>query len=202
MGLALINLLAMVFAAQPQSSSYALDWKALDAAFTQYVNNPSNETSRAISGLLPLGGRVKRSANAYDVDTTEKIYSQLNKIDRRVRSGRPDALEVAFALFEISDGAFSEELSDMLGASVEQDPHSFLMALKVNRKRISWSCALPIYLDQTYVDAPASRLHRAILKRKMAIASVRDPVLSEERACVLKELEGELENIERSMSAN
>ena len=88
---------------------YRVDWPALDKAFFAYLQKPGVPTARKVTELLPPG-IADRHIPVFDSETVDRIYSRIDAVERLVKRGRRDALDVAFALIAISDAHFTEDL--------------------------------------------------------------------------------------------
>src|SRR5207247_8002334 len=119
----MVIFLAIVLAAA--TPEYNVDWGALDRAFSAYIKEPSATRARQITHLLPPG-YVVRTTGVFNIEIAERISGQLGPLDSMTKQANSDAIDVAFALIAISDGAFTEELLTMIARSVDGDPSCFL----------------------------------------------------------------------------
>src|SRR2546425_10665594 len=133
---------SLVLAGASQRPTYRVNWPALEAALSKYLSTPSSETAEKVAVLLPAGSDVDRSRQAFDVESSHRIFDHLPRLEPLILEGRTDAIAVSFALTEISDGHFSETLLDMLASSIEMNAGGFLRVLRANRGRTFALCEL------------------------------------------------------------
>jgi len=162
-------------------SLYKVDYPALDHAFSRYLTHPGTTAAAEILRLLPSGHADTRVP---DGGVTDKIYNQLEKLDVLASQGRTDAIDVAFALFAISDGAFAEDLSTLIAKAIEVNPRAFLRGLKNNP---DYTCE--IACDTGVDEDDDSKAALAKLKRRLQlVTSVKDAALTNERECTVAAL--------------
>jgi len=165
---------------------YQVDWHALDLAFTAYLDKPSDDTARVITTLLPPGF-AERRVGVYDVDTAVRILNKLSSVEQLVRKGRRHALDVALALYSISDAAYSEWLTSMIPEAIHANPAAFLSALKDNPTRVLATCDIALETGLDYLEDREGEV--AEFKRRIKkIERVKVPELEEQRKCVLEQL--------------
>jgi hypothetical protein len=100
----------------------------LSSEWNNYVNDPSEGNALKVYNLLPEKGHVRKEDS--DLDLEKKIYKNLTIIENRINQKKGNSVKLAFRLFTISDGAFTEELCIMLGHLIRLDPSLFLTELK------------------------------------------------------------------------
>jgi len=181
----MVMLLATLLAAG--TPEYNVDWGALDRAFSAYVKQPSATRARRVTHLLPPG-YVVRTTGVFNVEIAERISGQLDTLDAMTKRANPDAIDVAFALIAISDGAFTEELLTMIASSVDADPAAFLAALKRNADRPFAACDLALDVGLDYVDDSSGEMAR-LKQRLEKVERVNRPELEEQKQCVIKSLQ-------------
>jgi hypothetical protein len=165
---------------------YRVDWAALEHAVSRYFQEPGSSAAREIARLLPPG-IADRHTGVFDVAASGRIFGQLEALDSLIKRGRPEAVDVAFALIAISDGVFTEELLTMIAGSLDVNPDMFLRALKSNRTRPLASCDIAFDTGLQYVDDPSGEL-RALERRLEKVQQVQDAALAQEKQCVIKSL--------------
>src|SRR5262245_59817689 len=159
--LAPISLVVLLMGA---TTEYRVDWTALERAVTQYVQGHDRSAAGEIERLLPAGS-VDRHVGVFNVAASGRIFQQLDALDRLVKHGEPEAVDVAFALTAMSDGHFTETLLSMIASSLDVDPIIFLGALRKNRARVFASCELAYDTGLDYVDDPKAELK--VLERRL-----------------------------------
>jgi hypothetical protein len=174
---------------------YPVDWPALEKAFAAYLHEPGVRTAKRFTRILPPGTADRRTAT-FDANSVNRLYARLDELDKLVGEGRHHALDVAFALFSVSDGHFTEELLAMIPSAIDADPAAFLGALKTNRSRPFATCELAGNVGLDYVDDRQGKL--AVLERRLRrVEGVEDPDLKEPRDCVARYLRQVLAVVQR-----
>jgi hypothetical protein len=161
------------------ADNFTLNWKQLKIAFENYVEYPSSENALRVSALLPEN-HVKLMDDKDAKEAREYIWSQLNMLERQVISKDRAAVRLAFRLFCISDGAFTEELDMMLGSLIRIDPVLFLEELKRSKHPVLSNGGLVANLGVMYVDRYKARCY-GIQQRIKSLEAVNVPLLRAER---------------------
>ena len=106
------------------------DWIEVEAALKAYVNYPSSENANRAANALPTEhapwGESSPSSNA-----SKYIYEghQFSMLEHQVGAGHVESIRLAFKLFSISDGGFTQDLQIMLGKLIRPNPKLFLEEL-------------------------------------------------------------------------
>lgn len=192
-------LLASLILAVPPTmaqSQRSTDWRGIQGAFTAYVEYPSGANAKKVVSLLPNGEHIQYTNEKSEAEATEFVYQKLNMLERQVISRDPDAVELAFRLKTIADGAFAEDLDIVLGQLIRIDPRLFLQQLKIALSGIGRLDALVGNYGDVYVDKfAAQRLETD--RRTDALESVSDPALQ----AIRDECIGELRKIRLQLNA-
>ena len=106
------------------------DWNEVEKALNDYISYPSSENALIAAKSLPQEhapwGESSPSAPA-----AKFIYDgrQFSLLEHQVGAGHVESIQLAFKLFSISDGAFTEDLQIMLGKLIRPNPQLFLEEL-------------------------------------------------------------------------
>lgn len=126
------------------------DSDKLSAEWGNYTENPSSENALKVYNLLPKKGHVRKEDS--NIELNNLIYENLNIISNQILQGDKNNVKLAFRLFTISDGAFSEELQIMLGQLVKINPELFLTELKEHFHLIDRLGSLVCNYGSEFVD--------------------------------------------------
>lgn len=164
-----------------RSSTYAhIDTELLLLRFRAYQKNPSDRNAELLYEALPEKGHIKLEDSEREV--IGEIGDNLMTLEKQVLSEQRNSVKVAFRMFTISDGAFTEWLQIMLGNLITINPKMFLEELKVHRHLFR---ELPFYnLGPDYVD----RLDERIDEYRLRIAALEtvsaDELTEVKRDCI------------------
>jgi hypothetical protein len=145
---------AIFFLTSLTSLAQSTRWTNFEKAWDNYLSKPTHDNSVKAYVLLPdkiMGGDYPSE------ETTDRIYSRLDHLKERVQQGDRDAVRLAFKLFTIADGHFSEELEIEIGKLINSNPRLFLQELKNHRGLIVSLGGLVGNLGPDYVDELALR---------------------------------------------
>ncbi len=160
------------------------DTAPLRLRFSAYQKNPSDRNAELLYEALPENGHPKLDAAGRE--TVAEIADNLGILENQVLKEQRNSVKVAFRMFTISDGAFTEWLQIMLGNLITINPKMFLEELKVHRHLFR---VLPFYnLGPDYVD----RLDERIDEYKLRIAAL-ETVSADELTDVKRDCIGLLE---------
>jgi len=169
--------------------TYVVNWSALESAVLAYLRQPGPPAADRVLTMLPAGHRVSLEGPDYDGQIAEHLWRLSLDLAPLVWRVQPGALDVAWALRTIADGAFLADLNAMIAKPLARHPRTFLRALKRNRSRSddADACAVADGLGIDLVDNPSAQ-RAEVQARIAALASVTDPALIAERDCVLTAL--------------
>jgi hypothetical protein len=110
-----------------------VEWEKIREAFKAYCASPSADSANKILSIMPK--KFDNSTTNFDewASTVDSIYrgEPFKVLKDLVRKGDEFAILVAFSTLVISDGAFAEELSDLIGESLGVNPTAFLEGAKI-----------------------------------------------------------------------
>jgi hypothetical protein len=169
----LLTASSMAFADQVPAPK--LDWSKIKIAWGKYTNYPSGNNALGVYELLPKSGHIKYSGTVEEKDALNFIYNEqdMSLLERQIISSDRAAVELAFALYSISDGAFGEELDIMLGELIRINPKLFLEELYKHRDLVCCLDGLVANLGGSYVDRSESSGSYELHKRLDALKSVK-----------------------------
>ncbi len=136
-------------------STYAyLDTELLLLRFRAYQKNPSDRNAELLYEALPESGHAGLDNTGREI--FGEIGDNLGTLEKQVLKGQRNSVKVAFRMFTISDGAFTEWLQIMLGKLITKNPEMFLEELKTH---LHLCRELPIYnLGPEFVDKLDERI--------------------------------------------
>lgn len=154
-GLVLGTLLCWCLAgsAENRPPTVPLDWQAVKQAFRAYVEYPTSEHAVHVVALLPPK-HVAYSGSPEEQETLAFVQEpwQWGMLERQVISRDREAVTLAFRLFTLSDGDFTEMLDILLGSLIRIDPELFLEELFDARSYVSRLDGLLGNEGDVYVD--------------------------------------------------
>ncbi len=167
-----------------------VDWSRVLIAWREYLNNPSEINGDTLYSLIPRNSWF-RNDSAYN-NAFYIMYSHLYVIDSLVHLQNRMAVKIGFKLFNISDGAFSEDLDQMLGSLICKNPQMFLEELNSRKNITSRFDALLGNLGEEYRVNKDSE--QAELKRRIeALNTVKPKNLVNLRDRCILELKNQLD---------
>jgi hypothetical protein len=173
----------------PAAGTFIVNWSALESAVVAYLRHPGISSADRVLTLLPAGPTVSREGKDFDDAAAERLWRYSLDLAPLVRRVQPGALDVAWALRAIADGAFLDDLNAMIAKPLAGHPRAFLLALKRHRLRTDEAdaCAVAASLGVDVVDRPSAQ-RMELHARIAALETMTDPVLTRERACALNAL--------------
>jgi len=166
------------------NETYNVNWPKLEAAVASFMQNPNTQAADHIEQQLPPGKHASHSSDAFDSEAATRIFSNIRPLIALIDNGNSDAVRVAYAFTEISDGEYSSWLSEILASAAAKHPHAFLLGVKQRMGNQSPPCS-----DIAMMKYGFEGDHVKILKVRLdAIQSVSDPALENEKACSVKVL--------------
>lgn len=121
----------LVFASFTNGQNYLIkayyDADKLEYEWNIFISNPTEETALKVYNLLPEKGHVRKEDN--DLILEENIFQNLNILEKQILEENKNSIKLAFRLFTISDGAFTDELNIILGQLIKLNPELFLIEL-------------------------------------------------------------------------
>ncbi|MGQ9801559.1 MAG: hypothetical protein ACUVRL_07845 [Candidatus Saccharicenans sp.] len=106
-----------------------IDWEEVRAAFEAFYEYPSSKEAERILKLLSEAkvlGVTGDESKAFDFIFDESNYDIFRN---EIYSGNRTCLEVAFCLFEFSDGYIAEQIDETIGVLIRINPELFLSVL-------------------------------------------------------------------------
>ena len=104
----------------------AIDWGNIMEVATTYFAVPSSENALRFYNALPkVQVQIKNEEEAFS-KVNSYIFSNLVLLEKQVLKADRNSVKVAVRLWTIADGAFAEDLSDMLGQLIQIAPKMFL----------------------------------------------------------------------------
>ncbi len=104
----------------------AMDWAQFTVAWKAYIAHPTSANALRIARTLPYPNHVAYSNSTDEqeaLDTMEKGFLTLHG---RTVAGDSQSVRLAFRLFSVTDGDYSEGLDWILGETVRTQPIMFL----------------------------------------------------------------------------
>lgn len=172
-------------------SNPKINWEKLRRSWEDYQRYPSGENAMKVAYLLPDKHITGRDIQPGD-KTIDFIFSASACLEYQIFVSNKCAVILAYRLFSISDGAYTEDLLANLSSLVRINPRLFLEELKAHRK-LEAVQRLGLIVDMfppNYFEYPtAEELERQL--RIKALESVKDKGLvqiRDECIAVLKSL--------------
>lgn len=162
---------------------YDVNWGQLRMTVNDFINSPDKKNADKIKKLLPPGKQASRK-ESFNTELSGAILDNLDKLDKMVSAGNGNALDVVFSLKQISDGSYSEYITEIILNSIAICPKEYLTGIRDWRVSDPDPC-LDV-ADFTY-DFTGDRL-QMLKKRKLAIQTVNDKQLEVQKKCAIEAL--------------
>ena len=167
-----------------------INWQKLYVAWQGYINYPSADNAKRVYQLLPNEKYTNRTnTNETRRKCIDNIYENINMLETQVISNDRAAVRLAFKLLTISDAAFTESLTSMLGEVISINPKMFLEELKKHNHLINRLSSVLGNTSDVYVDRLEAYLYE-IQERIRAFDTVTDSELSDIRDQCINVLNG------------
>ena len=191
----LVLTLGILYSANAQNylikASY--DSEKLNTAWNNYIQNPLGENALKVYNLLPKKGQVRKEDA--DLNLQNKIYNNLKIVETQILYGDKNNIKLAFRLFTISDGAFSEWLQEMLGESINHNPKIFLTELKEHSHLFENFDSLVGNFSEEFADNLGKQITET-KKRIESLKTIKDSELSTVKNRSLESLGKKLKALE------
>ena len=192
----LVTLLALCITggltvAQTSNMKKEIDWDLLGSAWEEYVNNPTEDNAFQMYRILPNDGHVSKENKDKSIETS--IIRNLNIIQQQIRKESVNSTRLAFRLFTISDGYFSEELQVIIGELITINPELFLTELDQHLQLVMLPNLL-CNIDYRKYDNVTSQKLEAV-KRIESLKTIDDCNLAEIKWQCICELNKFLDNL-------
>jgi hypothetical protein len=162
------------------AEEYDVAWSSLESAFQNFLENPNKENSEVINRLLPSGKLASHKIGSFNAEIAENILNRSGELEKLVKSRNVNALNVTFALSEISDGEYSEWLAVITSEAIIHHPREYLIGVKGR-----WMSRAEPCIDSAVLHWEFEGDHISVLNdRYKAIHSVLDKDLDDVRVCV------------------
>lgn len=109
----------------------SVDTSLLRNAFIKYKENPTEINALAVYNVLPEKGHVKLGNKGSNI--VDEIMADFPILENQVNQEKRNSVKLAFRLFTISDGFFTESLQILLGNLIQKNPEMFLQELKLHQ---------------------------------------------------------------------
>lgn len=142
------------------------DWNKVNKTFIEYIESGGYEKGEELLKLLPdhsLSTEERRKG----LEAIEDYFSGKYSNDVLIGSGDLVNINIIFRLRHLTDAAYAQHLSILLGSLIEKYSQNFLLALEQNLERILMRYILNSILCNTgpeFVDKP--ELHIDELKKR------------------------------------
>jgi hypothetical protein len=151
-------------------------WTDVAKAAESYRAAPSDNRAAALLALLPPRG-LEQGEHPSEA-AANSLYELVPTLERGVLAGHRTEVRLAFRLLHVSDGAFAEELLQMLGDLAGQHPLIYLEELARCRPEFS-SLMDPIQsVGWIWGETPVNAAISQLRQRQNALRSVRSRPLS------------------------
>jgi hypothetical protein len=102
-------------------------WDKIEKLMKDYYDYPSTENAKKLADALPTN-LIRWNKNY--IKANELAFDQMSILSRQVWTGDRNALNLAYVLLNISDGALAEELDFTIAALARINPRLYLEELK------------------------------------------------------------------------
>ena len=145
------------------------------------MKQPEKSNSKKIVKLLPPGRKASHKVGSFDANVAIRILDNSGEIEKLVKSGNVYALDVAFALTEISDGEYASWLEVIINSAITKYPRKYLAGIKGRWMSHHDPCLSSAVLHWKFEGDHVKVLN----ERRKAIQSVTEPELETQKKCVM-----------------
>ena len=165
-----------------QTGPPAVDWQALQEAWTAYISAPSEEGAAKVFSLLPAQ-KIADIKDSFEV--VNSFFERLGILEGEIYSGNPNAVKLGFRLYTIAYGTLEAGLNRILGSLIAFKPQLFLEELQARRDLFpTLNPLLGSYLRDMANDPVAMELEKKL--RIKSLESVEDKALKSLRSECIK----------------
>jgi hypothetical protein len=121
------------FSTAQENIKQNIDWTKVREAFGAYCESPSADNASKVLAALPNTFANRHADFEQWAAVVHYVYEgpPFKVLDNLVRKGDKFALRVAFKTVFMSDGAFGEDLSGLIGRAIRVNPTVFLEEAKI-----------------------------------------------------------------------
>ena len=171
-----ILILLLLFVSIVVIANEFYDWDEFKVKHLEFITQKNFTSAKKFLEVLPDKELSEKEISA-GKEQIELVFKPENftKLEAIVRKGNLVQFNILYRLYYISDGAYSEYLSILIGSLIESNPKNFLIAAEKNYNIIQLIGGLgPIVgnLGYEYVDKFKQQLS-ILKKRKKAINNVK-----------------------------
>ena len=174
------------------------DWEEFEEIYINFVNNEEKNYAKEFLAILPKEGlpqeEIERGKEQLDL-----IFHNFSKLEARVEKGSLTSFNILFRLKRQTDGAYSQQLSVLIGSLMTEEPENFLLAVEGNFEQIKRFDAILGSLGTEYVDEFEKQKEE--LKRRLAVLNkVETEEISEPiRELAVCKLEARIQRVEQTL---
>lgn len=144
-----------------------VDWQIIKKTFDEYLEYPSTENAAQLCAVLPKEN-VKNISENHGV--FEYLYQNYETLAYEMKCGDRNAVTAAFRLFNISDGAFTEEIEWSLAELIRIQPKLFLEELELHKNEYFMrEVNYPLYGEGSFF---VDRMNAQLLETEMRIKAL------------------------------
>jgi hypothetical protein len=168
-------------------------WPQIKSSWSNYQDSPTEKAATALlKNLRAQEGRENPDCEAFK-SFIERMDVASEKLSSLTSRKSTHAIEIAFALYKFSDGAFAETLSGVIGNSSTQDPETFLTQVSLFNPNTQ-TCSF-ITNTESGEDYTPQALKKIDEKRLKSLSSVKIPALAKMKATCIEALKTDLKKI-------
>jgi hypothetical protein len=123
------------------------DWDKLEITYKNFIANPNCKQQQNLLKVLP-----DQKIETADSEVLDYILTNLSNLEELAKRGDLAAINILFKLNLLTDGAYSEQISIVLGSVISNHPQEFLYALENNFSTVVRVDSLLGNLGTEYVD--------------------------------------------------
>ena len=131
------------------------NWQKLKTTYKKFIDTPNCIQKQNLLKVLPHEKIEKTNDEVLDY-----FFSNLSKLEDLAKRGDSTAIDILFKMIYLTDGAYTERLSIVLGSIISNHPQEFLYAVKNNFQIVTASglSSLVGNLGPKYVDKVEKRV--------------------------------------------
>ena len=158
------------------------NWTGLKQAFEEYVNAPTDKNVEKVISFLPKDRHARYDNSVQQYAALRFVFdrNQIGILERQVLAGDSYSVRLAFNLFAVSDGHYTETLHVILGSLIRIDSLQFLEGFREYYSLDVGIDGLVGNLGFSYVDRTRATCSE-IQKRIVSLQEVTKPTLLDVR---------------------
>ena len=121
-----------ILSARQLDSLHDFDWVQFQILWTSYLTHSTSANAKKVIDLIPYPDHVHYTQSSAQDSALECMEGGFATLRNQIYAGNSSAVKLAFRLFCLSDGDYSESLDQILGGMIVRNPTTFLEQLNAH----------------------------------------------------------------------